>query len=321
MPDWQRADYLADLTEAQSRAVQHLEGPLLILAGPGSGKTRVITRRIAYLLQQGVRASHILAVTFTNKAAAEMRNRVWELLPGEAKVDKHGVVVPPHRYLRISTFHSFGVYLLRVYGERIGLDKNFTIYDQTEKRNMVKRTLEAAKVDNVRFTPESIEGAISRAKNQLLTPERYAQQAGDFFSQTIAEVYPAYEKRMRDANALDFDDLLLMPALALKNDQDLRAELDARFKYILIDEYQDTNKAQYALVHNLARDYPNLCVVGDPDQSIYKWRGSDIRNILDFERDFGSARVITLERNYRSTKAILQAADKLIAHNKQRKPK
>src|SRR5262245_12037284 len=205
MPDWQRADYLADLTEAQSRAVQHLEGPLLILAGPGSGKTRVITRRIAYLLQQGVRASHILAVTFTNKAAAEMRNRVWELIPNSEKVDNRGVVVPPHRYLRISTFHSFGVYLLRVYGELIGLDKNFTIYDQTERRSMVKKALEAAGIDNARFTPDSIEAAISRAKNQLLTADRYALQAGDFFSQTVAAVYPVYEKKMRDANALDFD--------------------------------------------------------------------------------------------------------------------
>jgi DNA helicase-2/ATP-dependent DNA helicase PcrA len=314
-------DYLADLTPSQAEAVQHINGPLLIVAGPGSGKTRVITRRIAYLLQQGVRASNILAVTFTNKAAAEMRNRVYQLLPASEKVDSRGVVVPPHRFLRISTFHSFGVYLLRVHHEVFGLERNFTIYDQTERNRMVKTALDAAEIDSGRFTPESIQGAISKAKNDLLTPIDYAKKAGDFFRQTVARVYPVYEKRMRDANALDFDDLLLMPALALKTNPEFRAELDNHFKYVLIDEYQDTNKAQYELVLSLSRDDPNLCVVGDPDQSIYKWRGSDIRNILDFERDFPAARIINLDRNYRSTKTILHAADKLIAHNKQRKPR
>src|SRR5262245_4734570 len=254
MQGFDTVDYLAELTEAQREAVQHMDGPLLIVAGPGSGKTRVITRRIAFLLQQGVRASNILAVTFTNKAAAEMRNRVWQLIPETEKMQR-GVVMPPHRYLRISTFHSFGVYLLRVYADRFGLDKSFTIYDQTERRNMVKRALDLANIDNVRFTPESLESAISRAKNQLLTPDQYARQASDFFSQTVAAVYPLYEKKMRDANALDFDDLLLMPALALKGNEELRADLDDRFKYILIDEYQDTNKAQYEIAKNLSRDY------------------------------------------------------------------
>src|SRR5438132_5030588 len=319
MPESERVDYLADLTEAQREAVQHTDGPLLIIAGPGSGKTRVITRRIAYLLQQGVRASNILAVTFTNKAAAEMRNRVWELVPNSEKIDARGVVVPPHRYLRISTFHSFGVYLLRVHADRFGLEKNFTIYDQTERRGMVKKALEAANIDNVRFTPESIEAAISRAKNQLLTPDRFAGHAHDFFNHTVAAIYPLYENRMRDANALDFDDPLLMPALRLKHNDELRSDLDHRFRYILIDEYQDTNKAQYEIAKNLSRDYPNLCVVGDADQSIYKWRGADIRNILDFEKDFPSARVVSLDRNYRSTKAILSAAAHVIAHNKKRK--
>src|SRR5205823_11412921 len=179
----------------------------------------------------------------------------------------------------------------------------------------------AANIDNVRFTPERVEGAISKAKNQLLTPERYAERAQDFFSQTVARVYPVYEKKLRDANALDFDDLLLIPALALKHDPELRAELDDRFRYVLIDEYQDTNSAQYAIARGLSVDYPNLCVVGDPDQSIYAWRGANIRNILDFERDFPNARVITLERNYRSTKSILGVASRLIAHNRQRKRK
>src|SRR5262245_14778134 len=179
MPDFEPVDYLAGLTDAQREAVQHINGPLLLLAGPGSGKTRVITRRVAYLLQQGVRASSILAVTFTNKAAGEMRNRIWDLIPNSEKVDGRGVVVPPNRYLRISTFHSFGVYLLRVHHERFNLERNFTIYDQAERTRMVKAALEASGVDHSRFTPEAIESAISRAKNQLLTPPAYARQALD----------------------------------------------------------------------------------------------------------------------------------------------
>jgi DNA helicase-2/ATP-dependent DNA helicase PcrA len=245
---------LGDLTPAQREAVTHFEGPLLILAGAGSGKTRVITRRVAWLLRQGVRPWNILAITFTNKAAGEMRQRVEAMLP-DSKV-------------WISTFHSLGARLLRQYGERIGLDRNFTIYDQSDRTRMVKGALEAAGIDNVRFSPETIQAAISKAKNQLLVPDRYAAQAHDFFTQTVAAVYPVYEKKMRDANALDFDDLLLWPALALKNDPELRAELDARFRFVLIDEYQDTNKAQYAIAHALSLDQRNLCVVGDPDQCL-----------------------------------------------------
>ncbi|MBV9126232.1 MAG: UvrD-helicase domain-containing protein, partial [Planctomycetes bacterium] len=265
---------LEDLTPAQQEAVTHGEGPLLILAGAGSGKTRVITRRVAYLIHQGVRPGNILAITFTNKAAGEMRQRIEALLP--------------HSRVLISTFHSLGARLLRQYADRLSLDRNFTIYDQSDRARLVKVALEDAGIDNARFTPETIAAAISKAKNQLLNPERYAQQAGDFFSQTVAGVYPAYEKRLRAANALDFDDLLFWPALALKHDPELRAELDSRFRFVLIDEYQDTNQAQYAIARGLSVDNPNLCVVGDPDQSIYAWRGSDIRNILDFERDFPS---------------------------------
>jgi superfamily I DNA/RNA helicase len=498
-------DLLADLTTAQSEAVTTIEGPLLVLAGAGSGKTRVITRRVAYLLLHGIRASNILAITFTNKAAGEMKQRVEALLPGSR--------------VWISTFHSLGARLLRQYADRLGLDRNYTIYDQTDRARVVKLALEDAGIDEGRFNAESISGAISKAKNQLLSPTRYAEKAHDYFTQTVAKVYPAYEARLKGSSALDFDDLLYWPALALKNDQELRAELDARFKYVLIDEYQDTNQAQYAIARGLSVDYPNLCVVGDPDQcllpgtlvdtptgsrpietiqegelvtsgigggktaalpvekvmvnpyrgkvlritveggltfratpnhvcfaredkvnldvewsessrpdrsedrgreipfpsagvlrsrtpavaprraaprfikgtasvsfvdaetfhciradglirgmlvpvcvegrieerhvtaiaeeeyegpvydlsvppsrnfiaggvvvhnSIYKWRGSDIRNILDFERDFPTARVLTLSTNYRSTKKILQAASTLIAHNKQRKPK
>jgi DNA helicase-2/ATP-dependent DNA helicase PcrA len=314
-------DLLADLTDAQREAVTHFEGPLLILAAAGSGKTRVITRRVAWLLSQGVRPGGILAITFTNKAAGEMQDRIWQLVPESERVDKKGIRIPPHRFLRVSTFHSFGASLLRQYGERFGLDRNFTIYDQSDRARMVKVAIEDAQLDATRFTPEAVNAAISKAKNQLLSPEKYAQTANDFYGLTVARVYPVYEKRMRDANALDFDDLLYWPAMALKNDPELRAELDARFRHVLIDEYQDTNQAQYAIARGLSVDQRNLCVVGDPDQSIYKFRGSDIRNILDFERDFPDARVLTLSMNYRSTKAILHAAATLIAHNRQRKPK
>lgn len=301
------SDLLADLTPAQREAVLHMDGPLLILAGAGSGKTRVITRRVVHLLQQGIRPSNILAITFTNKAAGEMRNRVEAMVPGSP--------------VWISTFHSLGARLLRLYHDRLGLDRNFTIFDQTDRARMVKLAMEDAGLDESRYKPDSLSGAISKAKNQLLSPERYANQARDFFTQTVAKVYPYYEKRMRDASALDFDDLLYWPALALKNNAELRAELDARFRYIMIDEYQDTNLAQYAIVRGLSEDHPNLCVVGDPDQSIYKFRGSDIRNILDFERDFPDAKVLTLSQNYRSTKAILAASSALIGNNRQRKPK
>ncbi|VTR97337.1 atp-dependent dna helicase : DNA helicase OS=Singulisphaera acidiphila (strain ATCC BAA-1392 / DSM 18658 / VKM B-2454 / MOB10) GN=Sinac_5592 PE=4 SV=1: UvrD-helicase: UvrD_C [Gemmata massiliana] len=300
-------DLLADLTDDQRAAVTHGEGPLLILAGAGSGKTRVITRRVAHLLRSGVRASNILAITFTNKAASEMKNRVEKLAPGNR--------------VWVSTFHSLGARLLRQYAERLGFDRNFTIYDVDDRNKLVKDALEASGMDNVKFSPERVGGAISKAKNQLLTPPQYERTATDFFQQVVGKVYHGYEKRLRKANAMDFDDLLYLPAMALKTNEELRAELDARFKYVLIDEYQDTNSAQYQIVKQLSLNYPNLCVVGDPDQSIYKWRGSDIKIILDFERDFPDSRTITLAQNYRSTKSIIHAASVLIDHNKQRKKK
>ncbi len=298
---------ITDLTAAQRSAVECIDGPVLVIAGPGSGKTRVITRRIAYMLAQGIRPYQILAITFTNKAAAEMKRRVEEIVPGQG--------------VWISTFHSFGVRILRQYADRLQLDKNFTIYDMDDRSRLIKSALAASSIDSTRFSPDSIGGAISKAKNQLLTPAAYAHTARDFFTQVVAQVYVNYEKKMRDASALDFDDLLYWPALALKNDPEFRSDLDARFRYVLVDEYQDTNKAQYAIARQLSQDYQNLCVVGDPDQSIYKWRGSDIRNILDFERDFPSAQVIPLGENFRSTQAILAAADSLIRHNVQRKAK
>lgn len=298
---------LADLTDAQRAAVVHGEGPLLILAGAGSGKTRVITRRVAHLLRAGVRPTSILAITFTNKAAGEMKTRVEKLAPGNR--------------VWVSTFHSLGARLLRQYAERLGFDRNFTIYDMDDRNKIVKDALEASGIDNVKFSPERIGGAISKAKNALTTPPQLARTATDFFQQTVATVYPLYEKRLRKANAMDFDDLLYLPAMALRTNEEFRRELDSRFRYVLIDEYQDTNSAQYEIAKRLSQDYNNLCVVGDPDQSIYKWRGSDIKNILDFERDFSDAKVITLAQNYRSTKAILHAAGTLIDHNKQRKRK
>ncbi|MFQ3650979.1 MAG: UvrD-helicase domain-containing protein [Gemmataceae bacterium] len=296
---------LADLNPVQREAVTHVEGPLLLLAGPGSGKTRVITRRVAYLLYLGIHPSNLLAITFTNKAAGEMKARVESLMPGNR--------------VWISTFHALGARLLRQYASDLGLDRNFTIYDQTDRLRVVKMALENTGIDPGRFTPEAVMRAISQAKNELLGPKRYAELAKDFFTKTVAKIYPVYEELLHASNALDFDDLLYWPAMVLKNNEEIRSELDARFRYVLIDEYQDTNKAQYEIARRLCATYPNLCVVGDPNQSIYKFRGSDIRNILDFERDFPGAKVLSLNINYRSTQAILDVASRLIAHNRLRK--
>ncbi|HMO37543.1 MAG TPA: UvrD-helicase domain-containing protein, partial [Gemmatales bacterium] len=289
--------------------VTHLDGPLLVLAGPGSGKTRVITRRIAHMLRSGIRPWNILAITFTNKAAGEMRKRVETL--------------NPNCRVWISTFHSLGVRLLKQYASELGMEPNFTIYDMADRNALIKEAMKQANVDGTSASngPDRIGAAISRAKNELKGPEAYAANARDFFEDKVARVFPIYEKKLRAANGLDFDDLLFWLAYLLRKQPEVRAELDARFQYLMIDEYQDTNYAQYVIAKQLSVDHPNLCVVGDPDQSIYKFRGSDIRNILDFERDFPQARVITLDQNYRSTQAILATADSLIAHNHSRKPK
>ncbi len=298
---------LDGLTPEQIEAVTHVDGPMLILAAAGSGKTRVITRRIAYLLSQGISPHHILAITFTNKAANEMRQRVDTMVKDSR--------------LWISTFHSMGVRLLRLYAEQIGIDRNFTIYDIEDRNKLIKLVLETSGFDRVRFSADTIGSAISKAKNQLLTPEKYAGSSGDYFTQVVAKVYAAYQRKLKESNALDFDDLLYIPAIVLQTQEALRHELDQRFRYILVDEYQDTNEAQYVLIRQLSRDFRNICVVGDPDQSIYRWRGSDIKNILQFEKDFPEAHVITLEKNFRSTPAILQAAGSLIEKNTQRKKK
>jgi len=301
------ADLHEALTPAQREAVLHVDGPLLILAGPGSGKTRVVTHRIAHLLQQGVPGKNILALTFTNKAADEMKARVGRLVP-----------LPT---VWMGTFHRFCARLLRIYGSLVGLSENYSIYDMEDSRRMLAESILDEGVDLSHTTPEAIQHAISWAKNNLVTAEEYVPRPGHALGSIVLRVYPAYQRRLLAANAVDFDDLLLHVARLLKENPEVRARLDERYRYILVDEYQDTNLAQYAIVRALSIDYPNLAVTGDPDQSIYGWRGANLDNILNFERDFRNVKVVRLEQNYRSTKAILRVADALIRHNVRRKEK
>ena len=302
-------DILDDLTPAQREAVTHLDGPLLVLAGAGSGKTRVITRRIAHLIRQGARPWQVLAITFTNKAAGEMRDRTHAL-------------VPDARRLVVTTFHSFCARMLREYADLLGLDPSYTIYDTADQTSAVKRALERLNLDATQFTPDRILSAISRAKNRLERAGDFAERAArDWTARRIAEVYQAYETFLRDAHALDFDDLLLEVATALRDSAEFRDLLQDRFRYILIDEYQDTNHAQYVIARDLAGARRNLCATGDPDQAIYGWRGAEISNILDFEKDFPDAKVVRLEKNYRSTPTILAVASGVIRHNRHRKDK
>jgi DNA helicase-2/ATP-dependent DNA helicase PcrA len=284
-----------------------MDGPLLVLAGPGSGKTRVVTHRIAYLLREGVPARQILALTFTNKASDEMRSRVEILAPGER--------------VWVSTFHRFGARLLREHSKYVGLPANFTIYDVDDARQTLKRATEASKIRTAHYTPERIASAISAAKNNLITADRYKPQVGSPLSHVVAQAYPAYQRRLLASGAVDFDDLLLHVANLLHQNAEVRADLDERFRYILVDEYQDTNRAQYVMLRALSVDYPNVAVTGDPDQSIYGWRGADINNILQFESDYPNVRVVRLEQNYRSTQAVLHVADQLIRSNLRRKRK
>lgn len=299
---------LADsLTPAQREAVQHVDGPLLILAGPGSGKTRVVTHRIAYLLQSGVPAASILALTFTNKAADEMRARVERLAPGEG--------------VWMGTFHRFCARLLRRHAPLVGLDANFTIYDAEDSRRVLRRTIDSLKFPIAHVSPEQIATAISAAKNNVQTPADCQQTAHSPMAAMIRDLYPAYQSRLISSNAADFDDLLLHIATTLRENPEIRHSLDARYRYVMVDEYQDTNFAQYTIARALSVDYPNLAVTGDPDQSIYGWRGANLNNILSFERDFPKVRVVRLEQNYRSTKKILRVAAELISHNRHRKAK
>ncbi len=300
-----------DLTPSQRAAVEHFHGPLLVLAGPGSGKTRVITRRIARLIERGVRPWEILAITFTNKAAREMGERVQALLPGKR--------------IWVSTFHRFCARLLREHGRAVGLQPNFSIYDTGDQQQLIKQVLHDLNFDLAHFPANKIGARISQAKNELLTPERYVARYGEgigtHLEAVVAKVYPAYQRRLLEANAVDFDDLLVHVALLLAEQDELRAELDQRHRFILVDEYQDTNQAQYQIVAALSQIEPNLCATGDPDQSIYGWRGARIENILRFEQDFPDVALIRLEENFRSTPEILKTADGLIAHNVHRKAK
>src|SRR5918911_1669050 len=290
--------YLADLNPAQREAVLHTEGPLLVIAGAGSGKTRVLTHRIAHLLAAvGAEPQEILAITFTNKAAAEMRERAERL------------VGPVARAIWILTFHSACGRILRREAPRLGYRSNFTIYDSADQLRVVKQCLEELERDPKRFTPRGIHSQISHAKNRLVTPEEYAARVSTFYDQTVADVYDLYQRKLFASNAVDFDDMLMLTVRILRSFPEAAERWQNAFHYVLVDEYQDTNHAQYVLLKLLSRTHMNVCAVGDPDQSIYAFRGADIRNILDFERDFPGTRTIPLEQNYRSTNSILGAAN------------
>ncbi len=301
---------LSGLNKQQAEAVKHTEGPLLIMAGAGSGKTRVLTHRIAYLIREkGVSPRNILAITFKNKAAREMKDRVLHLVGADSD------------QMWVSTFHSMCVRILRRDIDRIGYNQNFTILDSSDQLSVVKQVLKDLNIDPKQFDPRAMLGQISGAKNELITPEKFHKQAGDFFKRQVAHVYEAYQKMLRKNQSLDFDDLIMETIHLFQRVPEVLHYYQRRFQYIHVDEYQDTNHAQYYLVKQLAQRFQNLCVVGDSDQSIYRWRGADITNILSFEKDYPAARTIVLDQNYRSTKSILDAANYVIEHNKGRKPK
>jgi DNA helicase-2/ATP-dependent DNA helicase PcrA len=301
---------LAGLNPPQREAVEHAEGPLLVIAGAGSGKTRVLTHRIGYLLATGAaRPGEILAITFTNKAAAEMRERVGDLVGRSV------------RAMWVTTFHSACARMLRADAERLGYSRGFTIYDESDSLRMLKRAMRELGVDPKRYPARAIKNKISGAKNQLIDSDMYAEAVGSVFEEVVAEAFPLYEKRMLEANAMDFDDLLVRTVNALELFEDVRERWRRTFRHVLVDEYQDTNHAQYKLLQILASEHGNLMVVGDEDQSVYGFRHADIRNILDFEHDFPEAAVVKLEQNYRSTQTILSAANAVVERNRARRPK
>lgn len=298
------------LNPQQAEAVINTEGPMLIMAGAGSGKTKVLTCRVANLLQKGVRPYRILAITFTNKAAAEMRERVNNM-SGQAAKD-----------VWLFTFHAFCARFLRMEIDKLpGYGGNFAIYDTADSQNLIKQILKEMNLDDKRFQPSGILSRISNAKNALQDAAAFARQAGDFYEQKVADIYSRYEQKLQLNNALDFDELLMLSIKLLQENKEVREKYQDRFDYLLVDEYQDTNHAQYLLTKFLAAKHRNICVVGDADQSIYGWRGADIQNILDFEKDYPDAKVIKLEQNYRSTQIILDAANAVIENNTGRKPK
>ncbi|MCR6105584.1 DNA helicase PcrA [Salipaludibacillus agaradhaerens] len=303
-------ELLEGLNPEQQNAVKHNEGPLLIMAGAGSGKTRVLTHRIAYLIgEKGVPHWSILAITFTNKAAREMKDRVSRIIGGEAED------------MWISTFHSMCVRILRRDIDRIGFNRNFTILDSTDQKSVIKRLVKEMNIDPKKFDPRTILGTISSAKNELKTPEDFGKTANGYYEDTVYNVYKAYQRELKKNQALDFDDLIMTTITLFKQVPEVLEYYQRRFRYVMVDEYQDTNRAQYVLVNMIADRHKNICVVGDSDQSIYRWRGADIKNILSFEKDYENATVVMLEQNYRSTKRILEAANKVIDHNSGRKPK
>ncbi len=303
-------DILADLNPAQREAVEAINGPVLILAGPGSGKTRVITHRIAYLIKVcGVSPRRIMAVTFTNKAAREMEERLRKL--ARSSVDE----------LTIGTFHAICARILRRDGKAVGVNPGFVIYDDEDQMTLVKRSLQALELDPKQHNPRAVHSAISAAKSRLWTPEEYLRHRHSYFDEIVQRVYERYQQFLSESDALDFDDLLLKVVQLFRQHSSVLSRYQSRYLHLQVDEFQDTNLVQYELMKQLAGKYRNLCVVGDPDQSIYSWRFADLRNILNFEKDYPEAKIILLEQNYRSTKMILETASHVISANQQRKPK
>ncbi len=303
-------DILAELNPAQREAVEAIAGPVLILAGPGSGKTRVIAHRIAYLIKVcGVNPYRIMAVTFTNKAAREMEARLYRLVSGSVKD------------LTLGTFHAICARILRMDGKAIGIDSRFVIYDAEDQISLLKRGLQQVGLDPKQYAPRAIHSAISAAKSRLLTPQDYIQHSHSYFEEVVHRIYERYQQLLTESNALDFDDLLMKAVQLFRNNPEILSKYHSRYHHIQVDEFQDTNLTQYELMKQLAGKYRNICVVGDPDQSIYSWRFADLRNILSFEKDYPEAKVVLLEQNYRSTKMILETASHIITANQQRKPK
>jgi len=294
------------LNDTQLEAAKHIDGPLMIVAGAGSGKTRIITFRIAYLIEQGISPRNILAVTFTNKASGEMRERVEKLVSSSPL---------------ISTFHSFGANLLRREIQHLGYGNNFTIYDENDSRKLIRQCIEELGFDTETYAPKTVAWGISRAKNKMRTPDEYESSVISNYEKRTAQIYRLYLQKLKLNNAVDFDDLIVLVVKLFQDLPQILEKYQNLYRYILIDEYQDTNSSQYRLIRLMADKYKNICVVGDPDQSIYQWRGADIGNILSFEKDFPGTRVITMEQHYRSTPSILAVANELIGYNIERKEK
>src|SRR5699024_6077785 len=305
-----RKELLAGMNDKQAEAIMHTQGPLLLMAGAGSGKTRVLTHRIAYLIEEKeVNPWNVLAITFTNKAAKEMKARVKNILG------------PTAESVWISTFHSMCVRILRRDVDRIGYSQNFTIIDSTEQRTLIKNVLKILNIDPKKYDARAILGAISNAKNALLDVSSFKKMQNDYFQKIVGQCYELYQKELRKNQSMDFDDLIMNTIDLLQKNPEILSYYQNKFQYIHVDEYQDTNHAQYILVNLLAQRLQNICVVGDADQSIYGWRGADMQNILDFEKDYPQSHTILLEQNYRSTQTILSAANQVIQNNRHRKEK